>query len=182
MLTVQGKVESDVGHAQKTPLKGMRFESLEEAQAYLDDGEQRWADSRIHGTTKRQVAAMLAEERPALLAVAARAFSLLPAAPCRNYRPSHRPSVPNHVSQSRTDRGAPHSGRASLAKKYGVASADDACAIALETGACEYRFVRRYLEHNPQLPLSLHPLIRQLTIYRDLIQNRTRQENDSCTL
>ncbi len=29
----KGKVESGVGHAQKTPLKGLRFESLEEAQA-----------------------------------------------------------------------------------------------------------------------------------------------------
>ena len=29
----KGKVESGVGHAQKTPLKGQRFESLEEAQA-----------------------------------------------------------------------------------------------------------------------------------------------------
>jgi hypothetical protein len=72
-----------------------------------------------------------------------------------------------------------------LVKKYGLASTDDACAIALETGACEYRFVRRYLEHNPQLPLSLRqvdPLIRQLTLYRDLIEKRTRQENDLCTL
>ena len=34
----------------------------------------------------------------------------------------------------------------SLAKKYGVATVDDACAAALEMGACEYRFVRRYLE------------------------------------
>jgi hypothetical protein len=68
----------------------------------------------------------------------------------------------------------------SLAKKYGVASANDACAMALETDACEYHFVRRYLEHNPQLPLSLRqvdPLIRQLTLYRDLIDHRTRQEN-----
>jgi hypothetical protein len=56
-----------------------------------------------------------------------------------------------------------------LAKKYGAAAADDACAMALETGACEYHFVRRYLERNPQLPLSLRqvdPLIRQLTLYR----------------
>jgi len=29
----KGKVESGVGHAQKTPLKGLRFESLEEAQS-----------------------------------------------------------------------------------------------------------------------------------------------------
>jgi transposase len=62
----KGKVEAGVAHAQKTPLKGLRFESLEEAQAYLDRWEERWADTRIHGTTKRQVAAMFAEEKPAL--------------------------------------------------------------------------------------------------------------------
>jgi len=60
----KGKVEAGVGHAKKTPLKGKRFESLEEAQAYLDHWEERWADTRIHGTTKRQVAAMFAEEKP----------------------------------------------------------------------------------------------------------------------
>ena len=54
----KGKVESGVGHAQKTPLKGLRFESLQEAQTYLDRWEERWANTRIHGTTKRQVAAM----------------------------------------------------------------------------------------------------------------------------
>ena len=32
-----------------------------------DNWEERWADTRIHGTTKRQVAAMFAEERPILL-------------------------------------------------------------------------------------------------------------------
>jgi transposase len=63
----KGKVESAIGHTQATPLKGLRFESLAEAQAYLDRWEARWADTRIHGTTKRQVAAMFAEERPALL-------------------------------------------------------------------------------------------------------------------
>ena len=63
----KGKVESGVGHAKKTPLKGQRFESLEEAQAYLDHWEEHWADTRIHGTTKRQVAAMFAEEKPWLL-------------------------------------------------------------------------------------------------------------------
>jgi hypothetical protein len=63
----KGKVERSVGHAKQTPLKGLRFESLEEAQAYLDRWEERWADTRIHGTTKRQVAAMFAEEKPTLL-------------------------------------------------------------------------------------------------------------------
>jgi hypothetical protein len=62
----KGKVERGVGHAKNTPLKGLRFESLEEAQTYLDHWETRWADTRIHGTTKRQVAAMFAEEKPML--------------------------------------------------------------------------------------------------------------------
>jgi transposase len=258
----KGKVESGVGHAQKTPLKGLRFESLEEAQAYLDRWEERWADTRIHGTTKRQVAAMFAEERPVLLP--------LPLEPFRYYQYGERTvhldgcveveaayySAPpgwigrrvqvqwnasqvrlldpltgqllrEHLRQqcgghrikdedrprrtplstqqllSRAAKAGPHIGALcqalhhhqgevavrrilgvlSLAKKYGIASTDDACAMALETGACEYRFVRRYLERNPQLPLSLRqvdPLIRQLTLYRDLIENRTQilnQEN-----
>jgi transposase len=63
----KGKVESAIGHTQATPLKGLRFERLDEAQAYLDRWEARWADTRIHGTTKRQVAAMFAEEQPHLL-------------------------------------------------------------------------------------------------------------------
>ncbi len=74
----KGKVERGVGHAKNTPLKGLRFESLEEGQTYLDHWETRWADTRIHGTTKRQVAAMFAEERPALLP--------LPVEPFRYYQ------------------------------------------------------------------------------------------------
>jgi transposase len=78
----KGKVESGVGHAQKTPLKGLRFETLEQAQQYLDHWEERWADTRIHGTTKRQVAAMFAEERTALLP--------LPLEPFRYYQYGER--------------------------------------------------------------------------------------------
>jgi transposase len=253
----KGKVEAGVGHAQKTPLKGLRFESLEEAQAYLDRWEERWADTRIHGTTKRQVAAMFAEERPALLP--------LPLEPFRYYqygkrtvnldgcievdaayygappgwigrlvqaqwdslhvrlldpktgqllrehlhqrrgghrikdedRPKKTP-LSTHQLLSRAARAgrqigvlchAMHRGQGelavrrilgilSLAKKYGAAAVDDACAAALEVGVNDYRFVRRYLERNPQLPLSLRqvdPLIRQLTLYRDVIQNRTQE-------
>src|SRR5581483_7311951 len=32
----KGKVESGIGHTQRTPLKGLRFETIEEAQKYLD--------------------------------------------------------------------------------------------------------------------------------------------------
>ena len=74
----KGKVESGIGHTQNTPLHGLRFETLEQAQAYLDRWEVHWADTRIHGTTKRQVAAMCAEERPAL--------QPLPLEPFRYYR------------------------------------------------------------------------------------------------
>jgi transposase len=62
----KGKVESAIAHTQAA-LQGLRFETLEEAQAYLDRWDARWADTRIHGTTKRQVAAMFAEEQPALV-------------------------------------------------------------------------------------------------------------------
>jgi hypothetical protein len=34
----------------------------------------------------------------------------------------------------------------SLAKKYGAATVNNACAAALEMGVCDYRFVRRSLE------------------------------------
>src|SRR4051794_35678170 len=78
----KGKVERGVAHAQQTPLKGKRFESLEEAQTYLDQWESRWADTRIHGTTKRQVAAMFAEEKPFLLP--------LPLEPFRYYQYGER--------------------------------------------------------------------------------------------
>ncbi len=78
----KGKVEAGVGHAQKTPLRGLRFETIEEAQAYLDRWERRWADTRIHGTTKRQVSVMFAEERPAL--------GPLPIEPFRYYRYGER--------------------------------------------------------------------------------------------
>ena len=72
----KGKVERGVGHAKNTPLKGLRFESLAEAQAYLDRWEQNWADTRIHGTTKRQVAAMFTEEKPALLPLPVEPFRM----------------------------------------------------------------------------------------------------------
>ena len=77
----KGKVESGVNHAQRK-LRGLRFESPEEAQTYLDRWETNWADTRIHGTTKRQVAAMFAEEKPHLLP--------LPAEPFRYYQFGNR--------------------------------------------------------------------------------------------
>jgi hypothetical protein len=251
----KGKVESGVGHAKRTPLKGLRFESLEEAQAYLDRWEERWADTRIHGTTKRQVAVMYAEEKPFLRE--------LPLEPFRYYRFGERTvnldgcieveasfygAPPGWIGRKvraqwdglfvrildprtgwllrehlRTRRGhhriqdrdrparTPRStevllqrartagqhiglvceqihrtdgepgvrrilGMLTLARRHGPAVVDDAAQAALELGLPNYRFVRRYLERRPPVPLTLRqvdPLIRQLTLYRDLIDRKT---------
>jgi hypothetical protein len=64
----------------------------------------------------------------------------------------------------------------SLTKKHGPAVVEDVAKTALDCGAPTYRFVRRYLERRAPLPLTLRqvdPLIRQLTLYRDLIDRRT---------
>jgi transposase len=254
----KGKVESGVGHAKKTPLKGTRFESLAEAQIYLDRWEERWADTRIHGTTKRQVAAMFAEEKPALqplrlepfryyehgqrtvhldgcVEVAAAYYSAPPGwigravrvqwdervvrlinpvtgqllrEHMRQERGRHRiqeedrsPKTPSSTTQllARCEAAGRNIGALcqtlhardgeiavrrilgilSFAKKYGADVVDAACATALELNVSEYKFVKRYLEHQPAPPVTLRqvdPIIRQLTLYRDLIAERT-QEN-----
>ena len=254
----KGKVERGVGHAKNTPLKGKRFESLEEAQAYLDRWETSCADTRIHGTTKRQVAAMFAEEKPFLLPLPLEPFryyqhgqrvvhldgcveveaayyglppgwigrlvrvqwdelyvrildpnnGLLLREHVRQKRgwyrikkedhPKHRPL---RVSQLlwRAGRAGAHIGTLcnliynqlgevgirrvlgvlSLAKKFGTAAVEDACAAALEMGVHEYRFVRRYLERGPQLTLrQVDPLIRELVQYRDLINLKTQEPKE----
>jgi transposase len=251
----KGKVESGIGHTQKTPLQGMRFETLDEAQTYLDRWDVRWADTRIHGTTKRQVAAMFAEEQTAL--------GQLPLEPFRYYRfgvrtvhldgcvevdAAYYSAPPGWIGRrvdvqwndlhvrlldpktgqllrehlraprgwhriedaDRPNRTPPktialldaalrvgpsvsticehiqrHEGQAgirrilgvlALAKKHGPAVAEDAAKAALEFGVPTYRFLRRYLERRPPVPLTLRqvdPLIRQLTLYRDLIDRTT---------
>jgi transposase len=251
----KGKVESAVGHAQRTPLKGKRFDSLEEAQTYLDRWETNCADTRIHGTTKRQVTAMFAEEKPALLPlplepfryyqhgqrvvhldgcveVEAAYYGLPPGwigrlvhvqwdelfvrildpksgqllrehvrqkrgwyrineqdlAPRRPFKVSQLlwraeragaqiGALCNHIYNQQGQLGVRRvQGVLSLAKKYGTAATEDACAVALEMGVREYQFVRRYLERTPQLSLrQIDPLIRELVHYRDLINQRTQE-------
>jgi len=253
----KGKVEAGVGHAKKTPLKGQRFESMEAAQAYLDRWETNWADTRIHGTTKRQVAVMFAEERPHLLPlplepfrfyeygqrvvnldgcveVAAAYYSAPPGwigrrVPVqwdglyvRLLHPQTGQLLREHLRQKRgwhrieeADRSprtppstmqllsrASHAGTSigklcqaihqrqgqvgvrrilgvlSLAKRFGPVLVEEACAAALELGVHEYHFVRRYLERQPSLPLTLQqvdPLIRELQQYRDVIQLRLKE-------
>jgi transposase len=251
----KGKVESGIGHTQKTPLQGLRFETIEAAQAYLDRWDAHWADTRIHGTTKRQVAVMFAEEQPALRP--------LPVEPFRYYRfgdrtvhldgcveveaayygappgwigqrvrvqwndlhvrlidPTTGQLLREHVRAPRgwhriADRDQPtrtppttlalltrastagpsigalcrhlqaHHGAhglrqilgvLALAKKHGAAVVEEAAKAAVDVNVLTYRFVRKYVERRPPLPLTLRqvdPLIRQLTLYRDLIDQKT---------
>jgi len=256
----KGKVESGIGHTKRTPLKGMRFESLEEAQTYLDRWEERWADTRIHGTTKRQVATMFAEEKPHLRAlplepfryyqygervvhldgcveVEAAYYSLPPGwigrpvkvqwdqLHVRILHPNTNQLLREHLRQKRGGyrieeedhpkkmplstaqllRRAAHAGTQtgkfcqllydrqgeisirrilgvlSLMKKYGVPAVEDACAVALDIGVHEYRFVRRYLERRPHPQMFLRqidPLIRELTEYRDFINLKIKEQPD----
>lgn len=62
----KGCVENAIQHTQATALKGRRFESLEEQNAFLEHWETRWAAQRIHGHARQQVEAMFQEERKAL--------------------------------------------------------------------------------------------------------------------
>jgi transposase len=62
----KGSVEHAIGHTQSTALKGRRFETIEEQNAFLEQWETKWAAPRIHGSAKRQVEAMFQEERPYL--------------------------------------------------------------------------------------------------------------------
>ena len=67
----------------------------------------------------------------------------------------------------------------SLCKRHGSARVDDACEAALALELPNYRFVKRYVERQPQLSLTLKqvdPLIRELTHYRDLIDRRLEGE------
>jgi hypothetical protein len=63
----KGKVESGVKYVKNNALKGHAFTSLEAENRHLADWERTVADTRIHGTTKRQVGKVFAEvERVAL--------------------------------------------------------------------------------------------------------------------
>jgi transposase len=64
----KGKVEKGIDYVQDNALKGRRFASLEEENRFLLDWELTVADTRIHGTTRRQVGKHFADvERAALV-------------------------------------------------------------------------------------------------------------------
>ena len=63
----KGKIERQVGYAQDNARKGRSSTSLQGQNAHLLEWERHVADTRIHGTTRRQVGKVFQElERPAL--------------------------------------------------------------------------------------------------------------------
>ena len=62
----KGKVESSVKYVQSNALKGREFRSIQEQNAFLIEWEKSVADTRIHGTVKKQVKKMFDEEKPFL--------------------------------------------------------------------------------------------------------------------
>ena len=57
----KGKVESNVGYVKNNALKGRKFNSLAQENEYLLNWERRIADTRIHGTTRKQVGKVFEE-------------------------------------------------------------------------------------------------------------------------
>ena len=62
-----GKVESNVGYVKRNALKGRTFPTLLAENEHLLHWEHNVADSRIHGTTKKQVRQLFGAEKSALL-------------------------------------------------------------------------------------------------------------------
>jgi transposase len=63
----KGKIESGIKYVKSNALKGRVFSTLDEQQRHLDHWELTVADTRIHGTTKQQVAKLFAESERATL-------------------------------------------------------------------------------------------------------------------
>jgi transposase len=70
----KGKIERGVAYLRTNALKGRRFKSLAEENLFLSYWENSIADKRIHGTTRKQVAACFEEERPHLQPLPASLF------------------------------------------------------------------------------------------------------------
>ncbi len=73
----KGKVERGIGYVKENALKGRTFGSLEEQNQFLKEWEANTADTRIHGTTKRQVGKVFVEvEKSALLPLPRERFAM----------------------------------------------------------------------------------------------------------
>jgi transposase len=67
MARHKGKVEAGVKYVQNNALKGRSFATLEQQNQFLRDWESNTADTRIHGTTKKQVGKLFLEVEKVVL-------------------------------------------------------------------------------------------------------------------
>ena len=73
----KGKIERGIGYVKGNALKARTFGSLEEQNQFLTEWEESIADTRIHGTTKRQVGKVFVEvEKSALLPLPRERFAM----------------------------------------------------------------------------------------------------------
>jgi transposase len=63
----KGKIERGVGYVKDNALKGRKFSSLQQQNEHLLNWETRIADTRIHGTTRKQVGKLFREEEKTCL-------------------------------------------------------------------------------------------------------------------
>ena len=85
----KGKVESGVKYVSSNALKGKVYQSISQENEALQHWEAHVADLRIHGTTKKQVKALFAEQRPALLPLPPTAFPFFHEAQRAVHRDAH---------------------------------------------------------------------------------------------
>ena len=86
----KGKIESGVNYVKSNALKGKKFSSLAEQNEYLLSWEQNVADTRIHGTTRKQVAKLFEDnERGALKPLPSLRFPLFDEARRSVHRDGH---------------------------------------------------------------------------------------------
>lgn len=86
----KGKIERGIGYVKENALRGKTFRSLAEQNAYLLWWESHIADTRIHGTTRRQVIKVFTEvERPALIPLPVQRFASFTEAKRRVHRDGH---------------------------------------------------------------------------------------------
>lgn len=89
----KGKVEAGVKYVQNNALRGRRFASLADQNAFLQDRKRNVADRRIHGTIRRQLGAFFAKaERPHLRPLPASLFPSFEEAPPRSTATASSPS------------------------------------------------------------------------------------------
>jgi transposase len=86
----KGKIEAGIKYVQNNALKGRLFESLAQENQFLLEWESRVADTRIHGTTRQQVAQVFnTSEKPKLRPLPPMVFPVFSEAPRTVHRDGH---------------------------------------------------------------------------------------------